>query len=649
SRLVVQVYDNEVPAVLIEPNSIQINPTTFDVTITFAAPQSGTIIISAAGGGGGVSSVTSVFGRLGTITAQAGDYTAAQVINAAQTNAGNTFTAGTQDFSGAAHTLPAKVGTAANKPATCTTGEMYFATDATAGQNWYYCTAANTWTPQVAGGGSGGGVSSITSVFGRLGTITAQAGDYTAAQVVNAAQTNAGNTFTAGTQDFSGAAHTLPAKVGTAANKPATCITGEVYFATDATAGQNWYYCTAANTWTPQVAGGGSGGTGGMPDPGSNGIVARTGSGATAARQLAAGSGITVTNGDGSAGNPAVSLNTAVALTNANAQANKPWFCNSTTGNTSYACSLSAAAPLTAYTAGQCFDLLVDTSNTGAATLSIDGLGTVPIKLGDGITNPVANQIMAGRETRICYDGTVFRLPTALPITAVSLNGTAQGTYSALNFVTSVGLNWQLPANGQTLSIGPQLDTAIVPSKIIANTYAPGAKQSLSPNTNTAGLNIGSAPLPFAPATGDIAIDGAGNLNWYDGAGWRLGTVADSVLPVGVPVLGNGANHLTAGTVTGTGSSVMSNAPVINNPVITSYVNANHDHSSAANGGPISNTAFATAATFSDLPACSSSMEGSRGAVTDSTTNTWGATVTGGGALHVLAYCDGTNWTVAAK
>jgi len=36
-------------------------------------------------------------------------------------------------------------------------------------------------------------------------------------------------------------------------------------------------------------------------------------------------------------------------------------------------------------------------------------------------------------------------------------------------------------------------------------------------------------------------------------------------------------------------------------------------------------------------------------AVTDSTTNTWGGTITGGGADHVLAYCDGTNWTVAAK
>jgi len=37
-------------------------------------------------------------------------------------------------------------------------------------------------------------------------------------------------------------------------------------------------------------------------------------------------------------------------------------------------------------------------------------------------------------------------------------------------------------------------------------------------------------------------------------------------------------------------------------------------------------------------------------AVTDSTTNTWGAAITtGGGSNHVLAYCDGTNWTVAAK
>lgn len=52
---------------------------------------------------------------------------------------------------------------------------------------------------------------------------------------------------------------------------------------------------------------------------------------------------------------------------------------------------------------------------------------------------------------------------------------------------------------------------------------------------------------------------------------------------------------------------------------------------------------------FSALPAASASNEGMIRAVNDSTTNTWGATITGLGAFHVLAYSDGTNWTVAAK
>lgn len=52
---------------------------------------------------------------------------------------------------------------------------------------------------------------------------------------------------------------------------------------------------------------------------------------------------------------------------------------------------------------------------------------------------------------------------------------------------------------------------------------------------------------------------------------------------------------------------------------------------------------------FSALTACSGTIEGETAAVKDSTTNTWGATITGLGGNHVLAYCDGTNWTVAAK
>jgi len=52
---------------------------------------------------------------------------------------------------------------------------------------------------------------------------------------------------------------------------------------------------------------------------------------------------------------------------------------------------------------------------------------------------------------------------------------------------------------------------------------------------------------------------------------------------------------------------------------------------------------------FRNLPTCASGTQGMLKPVSDSTTETWGASVSGGGSDHVLAYCDGTNWTVTAK
>lgn len=46
---------------------------------------------------------------------------------------------------------------------------------------------------------------------------------------------------------------------------------------------------------------------------------------------------------------------------------------------------------------------------------------------------------------------------------------------------------------------------------------------------------------------------------------------------------------------------------------------------------------------------CGALVAGAVAVVTDSNTNTWGATIAAGGANIVLAFCDGTNWTVAAK
>jgi len=49
---------------------------------------------------------------------------------------------------------------------------------------------------------------------------------------------------------------------------------------------------------------------------------------------------------------------------------------------------------------------------------------------------------------------------------------------------------------------------------------------------------------------------------------------------------------------------------------------------------------------FASLPACTSITEGYQATITDSTTNIYGATITGSGANHVHGYCNGTSWVV---
>jgi hypothetical protein len=59
-----------------------------------------------------------------------------------------------------------------------------------------------------------------------------------------------------GTWDASGALATKPMKAGS--SLPSACATGEAFFKTDASAGQNLYLCKPENTWTQVTSGGGS-------------------------------------------------------------------------------------------------------------------------------------------------------------------------------------------------------------------------------------------------------------------------------------------------------------------------------------------------------------------------------------------------------
>jgi len=289
------------------------------------------------------------------------------------------------DFSSASSTKPIKTGT--SLPGTCTSGAVFLNLAATAGQNIYLCTAANTWTQVQGGSGSSGSGASMfqqlgdfaLTYSGTAGTVGASCSpatpciaavgyggySFTSAATVTASgsgndtyyvhvnsggtlmvgyggstapvcsactviggvtsypagvaaigrftvsggqivasvsdraviagpptlvagsnvtistagntvtisstggssslpstvvQTNQSNAYTAGTQDFRSASHTLPMATGAVSAKPGTCTVGEQYFATDAAAGQNLYFCAGTNAWTQISAG--SGGSG---------------------------------------------------------------------------------------------------------------------------------------------------------------------------------------------------------------------------------------------------------------------------------------------------------------------------------------------------------------------------------------------------
>ncbi len=66
ANLVVECLDNATPANLVEPDSIRINPSTYDVTVTFAAPQSGRLVINAAGGSGASNAIAAGAGIVAT-------------------------------------------------------------------------------------------------------------------------------------------------------------------------------------------------------------------------------------------------------------------------------------------------------------------------------------------------------------------------------------------------------------------------------------------------------------------------------------------------------------------------------------------------------------------------------------------------------
>ena len=198
ANLLVACYDGSVPANMVEPSTITVDPSSYNVTVIFPAAQSGRCVINGysgvAGTGGSGGAVTSVFGRSGDVVAGAGDYAFSQIsgtvansqvaagVDAAKIGAGlvssqtygylanvsSDIQAQLNGKSSTSHTHTASGDVTGALATTVVAGIQGRAISSAApldGQVLSWSAAANQWQPASGGGGSGGGA----TMAGQLG------------------------------------------------------------------------------------------------------------------------------------------------------------------------------------------------------------------------------------------------------------------------------------------------------------------------------------------------------------------------------------------------------------------------------------------------------------------------------------------------
>ena len=454
------------------------------------------------------------------------------------------------DFSGANTTKPFKSGTAL--PATCGVGETFFKTNAPAGSNLYGCTATNSWSLLSAGTMAGDvtgtpNANVVGQIQGRAVSTTAPASGQSLVwnnntwtpQTVTGVPGPAGPTGPSGPQGPAGPQGAtgpqgltgLTGAIGPQGAPGAQGPTGP-----QGPAGSQGPPGLAGATG-PQGAPGPQGATGPQGPAGTNGAIARvqssgtnlpvqptlnftgggcsddpannrtnctggagisglniaingTTQGAQATLNFNSGTGIvqSCTNNIGASRMDCTpSVNSALIPTHDTVHNNENYQVSS--NGTTAMTTTSQGKALPAYQAGQCWDVVTDTSNP--TSLNIDSLGALTLKLQDGATSPYSGTVLSNRFFKLCYNGTSFFVA----------NTNAQPTGKFL-----VG-----DANSN-----PQPDPALDDGVTAANTLT---YSGLGGINSTHGLSAGSVSVP--PPT-----------NWLTGGG-GIASVADGSCTVG--------------------------------------------------------------------------------------------------------------------
>lgn len=214
-------------------------------------------------------------------------------------------------------------------------------------------------------------------------------------------------------------------------------------------------------------------------------------------------------------------------------------------------------------------------------------------------------------------------------------------------------------ANGDNL-VGLQIDntygvsTTTAYASLVGGTGYPNGTQQLATFSGGSGSNLVAQCVVSGGIIQSYVITDSG-VNYTNGDVVTFVILNSSGIPTGA-----GGTITITGVSSFTGVKKVSgwfkNAPIVLDTIATPttfvdgmvWNDGTHTYSRIGSVSyQLDQQGTGPAIAFGALPG--SPQEGWTRAVTNSNTNTWGATITGTGAFHVLAYYNGSAWTVAGK